>query len=457
MSCKEQEKISIVMIINKPDLVVKNAVVRIVGVFETTTKLKTTFAKFTGANYEREKISNPGSINHHKNYWYPDFRDIYFSKKEDTSAKIFSKRFDEKIDFVVRINRETNEVILLKVTLNNSELFIFKDHLNFFALDLSIENTKLGAYSDLTFCSRNFDSIVKTSDGDIKWVEWIEKNILCGIKISSDTSKGKVKVDDYSGSKFKLFTVLDLDQNLDQNERLNLLYDVGCVAPIGSAGGDGLFTPNDAYFEELMNNKISVFNNYDILPLFDSFTAIGHQILDSNPTHNNNITWTQSYFRIYLHNLFIKFNLFRYNSEMINDSVAVRTEFETFLNTYNLSHISYNFLPNLIYQKQRISLDIDSELEKFQDRINRISQSILEEKQSRSNILLGIVGLVTSLSSIEPVIKAISDLQKFSGFSGALFYSLLTILLIAVGVPLLMYLFPDKTSQLKRKWREKKK
>jgi hypothetical protein len=279
---------------------------------------------------------------------------------------------------------------------------------------------------------------------------------LCGIKISADSSKGKVKVDDYSGSKFKLFTILDMEQSLDQATRLELLYDMGCVAPVGSAGGNSPFTPSDSYFDELMENKISVFNNYDILPLFDSFTVIGDQLLDANPQHFRNITWSQSYFRIYIHNLFIKFNLFRYNSEMVNDSVAVRDEFETFLNNYNLSHISYNFLPNLMYQKHRASLDIDTELEKFQDRINRISQAILEEKQSRSNLLLGIVGLVTSLSSVEPVLAGINDFQKYTGLNHAIYYTLLGIIVVSAGIPLLMFLFPDKTKQIKRKWRERK-
>ena len=441
---------------DKSSLLVANSIIRVVGVFETTSKIKSLTAKFTNADYEREIISNPAIVSHFKNYWYPDFRDIYFLKKEETSAKIFSKKLERKIDFVVRTNRETGDQTILNATLNSAELFLFEGQLNFFTIELSIEEKQLTAYSDLTYCARNFDSLVKGEDNDVKWVNWIEKNILCGIKISADSSKSKVKVDDYSGSKFKLFTILDMEQTLEQSTRLELLYDIGCVAPIGSAGGNSPFTPSESYFEELMENKISVFNNYDILPLFDSFTVIGNQLLDPNPQHFKNITWSQSYFRIYIHNLFIKFNLFRYNSGMVNDSVTVRDEFETFLNNYNLSHISYNFLPNLMYHKHRISLDIDAELEKFQDRINRISQAILEEKQSRSNLLLGIVGLVTSLSSIEPVLAGIHDFQKYTGLDSGFYYSLIAILVISGGTPLLMYLFPDKTKQIKRKWRERK-
>lgn len=442
---------------NKSELIVKNNIVRIVGVFDFPTKQKNINGKFEKDGYTQEIISDELSLKHYKNYWYPDFRDIYFLKKEETSATIFTKQLlDTKLDFVVRTNRETGEQIILETNLISAELFVFKEQLSFFTIELNIDDKKLSSISDLTFCARNFETLINTKNSAIKWVNWIEENILCGIKITSTSSNSKIKVDDYSGSKFKLFTVLDMEQALDQNIRMELLYDVGCVAQIGSAGGNSAFTPSDSYFDELMENKISVFNNYDILPLFDSFTVIGHHILDSNPLHFKNITRSQSYFRIYVHNLFIKYNLFQYNSEMSGDLIKVRDKFETFLNHYNFSHVSYSFLPNLIFQKFRISLDIDDELEKFQERINRISQSILEEKQNRSNLLLTIVGFVTSIGSIEPVFAWINGLKEKLHFNAYLFYTIMGVIIVSAGIPLLMFLFPDKTKLINRKWRERK-
>ncbi|MFN5912184.1 MAG: hypothetical protein ACK45H_12670, partial [Bacteroidota bacterium] len=245
---------------NKTELIVNNGLVRIVGVFETSNKPKQTASRFMQSGFEVENIKDPFALNFHKNYWYPDFRDIYFLKKEDTSATIYTKDIDEKVDFVVRTNRETGVQTLLNVCINSAEIFMFKGHLNFFSIDLSIEEKNLSSYSDLTFIVRNFESAIKSEGTDLKWVNWIEKNILCGIKISSDPSVKKVKVDDYSGSKFKLFSVLDLADAIDSSVRSELLYDIGCSAPIGSAGGNTAFTPSEPYFEELMENKISVFN-----------------------------------------------------------------------------------------------------------------------------------------------------------------------------------------------------
>jgi hypothetical protein len=142
---------------------------------------------------------------------------------------------------------------------------------------------------------------------------------------------------------------------------------------------------------------------------------------------------------------------------MEHDSVKVRDEFESFLNTYNLSHISYNFLPNLIFHQHRKSLQIDEELEKFQERINRISQAIQEEQQKRSNLLLGIVGAMTSISSVKPILDILENTRSQIHLNGFIFYTLAGILALSAAIPLLAYLFPEKKKQLLRKWKNRKK
>ena len=437
----------------KAALEVRHNIVRIVGVFEFSGKWNDLLNKLRDNDYQPEIFENEDTLGFLKNYWYPEFREIYFLKKEETSAKVFRKEIRQSIDLSFRKNWETGQLEYMSLNVISAEVFLFKNQLHFFAIDVTVDEKKLASFSNLMLCTRNFDSIVRGSD--FKWVNWIEQHVLCGIKITSESGSSKVKVDDYSGSKFKLYTVLDFEEKLDALSREELLYDIGCVVPIGSAGGDNSFSPSQTYCNELMENKIAVFSNYEILPLFDSFTAIGDQLLTEDPNHGKNITWSQTYFRLYLHNLLIKYNLFRYNSEMINDSVVVRNKFEFFLNNYNLTHISYNFLPNLIYQKHRITLDIDTELEKFKDRIERITQAIQEEKQSRTNLLLGIVGVLTSISSIEPIFQGIQTFHTYIGISSKLFYSVFTVVILFIGVFLLMFLFPEKTKQLKRKWRDR--
>jgi len=436
------------------DFKVSNSIIRIIGVFETTGRLQTIVKNFKDSNYKEEEIDTNNSFI--KNYWYPEFRDIYFFKSEETSSTILKKTLNKEILLVVRTNYETKEKEWLNAIVGDVELFLFPNNLHFFSIELTIDSKLLSRYSDLLFCSRNFHTEINENGKDFKWVNWIEEQVLGGIKISTDLKTKKVKVDEYSGSKFKLFSVIDLEEEIDHKKRLELLYDIGCVSKIGTAGGNETYSPSNDYFDELMKTKISVFNNYDILPLFDTFTVLGKGLLDGNKQSFHTTTWSQLYFRIFIHNLVIKFNLFRFNSEMIDDSVKVRDQFEAFLNAYNVSHISYNFLPNLIYQEHRKTLDIEPELKKFQDRINRISQAIQEQKQSRSNMLLAVVGLFTSISSVGPILSGVNNFQQKSGLNQISFYILITIVILILAIPLFIYMFPDKAKKINRKWKQKK-
>ena len=206
-----------------------------------------------------------------------------------------------------RENQETKKKDYLDVFILKVELFTFKEGLHFFSIEVSIKQNELCYYSDLTFAINKFNSKVINNGAETNWVNWIEENCLARIKIAS-TEKLNVKVDDYSGSKFKLFTVLDLADSIDVNTREELLYDIGCGAKIGSAGGTEYFSPSQDYYKSLLKNKISVFNNYTILTLFDTVTVIGNKIIDSNLDSYKRKTWSQSYFRIVLYNFYIILN-----------------------------------------------------------------------------------------------------------------------------------------------------
>lgn len=443
---------------DKLNLIVNDSIVKIIGIFESENK-KNELHKLLENNQFKNNPIKDGADNTHKNLWYPEFRNMFVLEKGYNASKIYHKEINKELTFYVRQNQETKIKTYLNATVINVELFTFKEGLHFFSIEVSIKQNELMHFSDLTFIINKFNSKVIINAIETPWVNWIETNCLAGIKIAS-TEKQDVKVDDYSGSKFKLFTVLDLAESIDAITRDELLYDIGCGAKIGSAGGIEYFSPSQDYYISLLKNKISVFNNYTVLPLFDSVTAIGYKIIDGNFDSPIRKTWSQSYFRIVLYNLFIKYNLFRYNSELQEDSttdeVELRDKFESFLNTYNFSHISYNFLPNLIFQNHRESLDIENELKLFQTRIIRISESIKEEQQKRSNALLGIVGVFTSIGAVQPIYEFVEHSRETLNISAILFYCLVGIILILLAIPVLVYLFPQKYKIIKLKWKKKK-
>jgi hypothetical protein len=443
---------------DKSKLAVASSIIKIIGVCESENK-KNELQKLLVKNHFQNEPIKDGADNTHKNLWYPEFRNMFILEKGENSTKIYHKPINKELAFFLRENIETKQKDYLDVSILKVELFTFKEGLHFFSIEVSIKQNELCHYSDLTFAINKFNSKVINNGEETNWVNWIEENCLASIKIAS-TEKLNAKVDDYSGSKFKLFTVLDLADSIDVNTREELLYDIGCGAKIGSAGGTEYYSPSQDYYKSLLKNKISVFNNYTILTLFDSVTVIGNRIIDVNPESYKRKTWSQSYFRIVLYNLFIKYNLFRYNSELQEDSesdeVELRDKFESFLNTYNFSHISYNFLPNLLFQSHKESLDIENELKLFQKRILRISESIKEEQQKRSNALLGIVGIFTSIGAVQPIYEFAERSRISLAFNPFLYYFMIVIILGVLSIPVLIYLFPQKYKLIKLKWKNRK-
>jgi hypothetical protein len=176
--------------------------------------------------------------------------------------------------------------------------------------------------------------------------------------------------------------------------------------------------------------------------LFDSFTTIGEDILKYERAK-----WEDSYFRIYLFRLFFKYNLYRYNSDLHFNTVKLRNQFEIFLNNYNLSHISFNFLPNEIFNRIGDALHLEEELITFQNRINRISSAIQEEKQSRTNALLQFVTVLGGLGAVQPVLDMLSFVKTKNV---GLYYALIIVIFFGIGSGLLFLFLPKVFNKIKQ-------
>jgi hypothetical protein len=430
---------------------INKAIIKIIGVVEFPNIVEPQLKKF-GYVYEDEILKKnnikffDGSVkseydymsSFYKNMYYPELRKMIFLGDEKYSCRNWQKEFNTPISFY---KGKQGEEVEIKAFLKKSEIFLFPENNNIsmFSIELWLDNTSnLEDVSNISFLSRNFNSKVNAFDSGKKdWINWIEKNMLFGTVIHGD----KVNVDDYSGSKFKVYTIVDTEEPLSKDKREGYLYDIGCGAPLGTANGNNTFTPARSYYNSITTKSISVFNNWDALPLFDSFTLIGHNIISNDDSIR---TYSTVYFRLYLFNLFFKYNLFRFNTKLHEGTVKVRSQFEDFINTYNISHVSFNFLPNEIYFKIRNVLEIESELNKFQERIVRISTSIQENQQKKTNLLLGLVSFITGLSSVSPIIDTVTNLQTQLGWNPILFYTIVFLVVLVLATPILYYLFPDK-------------
>ena len=378
-----------------------------------------------------------------QDYLYPDFRQIMFSDAKDKKHVRYQTEKELNFDLSLYVGDQA-KVYPIKVV--QSELYLFRGHIGLFSLKIELgEASTLGDYSNVLNKIRNFNAI---NTNNKQWHEWITENYLNGIDLRSTESK-KVEADEYSGSKFKLFTAYDFA--IDTKERWGLLYDMGTVSPIGSGNGLTVFSPDQEYFQSLMQNRVAAFKNWEAICLFDGFCVIGEKYLSDDKGAIKK-EWDETYFRVYLFRLFFKYNLYRYSTLIANaesdKTVKYRDQFEDFLNQYNISHISFNFLPNLIFDKTGNALDLRSEVEMFRERIRNLSTAIQEKKQAKTNFLLQLVTGLSGLSVVSDLPGIIDQILKFTHWTKIELSIYVVLLLVVLGFGILYYLKPE----LVKKW-----
>jgi len=203
-----------------------------------------------------------------------------------------------------------------------------------------------------------------------------------------------------------------------------------------------------------MKHRVSAFNSNTSLALLDSYTVIGHNLFYSNGALNpfNFGSYNRIYFSIYLFNLHLKYNVFRFNAKFKEDPVRFKGRFEDFMNEYNFSHISFDFLPNLIYSKMRAALGAELEIKNFEKRLKSLAANIQEQQEKRQAALLTVISIISSISIIDPVIELAESAKEYWEIDDTVFTVLMTSITVSIAIPLLTYLFPLYTKRIWKKW-----
>lgn len=159
-----------------------------------------------------------------------------------------------------------------------------------------------------------------------------------------------------TGAKLKAFQIVDTEDICN-----DLLYELGSMSKIGVVQDTAdSNSPAQSYYDSIMSgNTVAVFRNWTMLALLDTVTVVGCNFRKSM------FMWAASYFRmIYLHALFQKLCLFDINRKFRDpsvDPVMLVDEMKDIERDYSFPTISYNFLPQLIYEKIKHGLDVDME------------------------------------------------------------------------------------------------
>jgi hypothetical protein len=427
---------------------INHAIIRIVGLLGEENDKKGSYVHELIRNGYQEElypmkdgVKDEGLIKVLRDQYYPDFRNVMFLEdKEKASTRLFNLQ-EKKVSLAYKSRGEIAGYY--ELTVIKSEIFLFRGQIGLFSLSLQPkdEHYDIHHFSNILSIVRSFDTSLDTHK---QWHEWISENYLAGKPLRGE----HVMADEYSGSKFKTFSVIDAD--FTGQDRKALLFDLATTSPIGAGSGKGNFAPDSEYYDSIMSNRIAAFLNYEALCLFDGFCCVGSFQLGPRGD-NRYATWDYTYFRIYLYRLFFKYNLYRYNSMIHHqkeDTIYYRNQFEDFLIKYNISHISFNFLGNEIFQKTGLALELDNELTIFRERINNLSAALQEKRQAKTNLLLQGVTILSFITTLEPILNLLKEFDKWMGFTDSLFNSIITLLFMLAMISGIYYLI----TQNWRKW-----
>jgi hypothetical protein len=423
---------------------IEAAIIKVVGIFDYNKKFLARLSAELGfeslnrgSDKERESTEQ-----FYRDKYYKEFNELMLTQSGENAVQSFSKKCNNRIQFLKR----GNEIV---GTVNEMELHLFDNQIGVFAISVDPHELEFSYVSDLLFFLKSFGARIENES--IELHEWISKYALDGVSLRSNPSNF-VDSDEYSGSKFKIYSAFSVDETSagkDYN-RDHLLYEIGTGSMLGCVASGNYFTPSAEYFKEIMKHRVSAFNSSTALALLDSYTVIGQNLFYANGAINpfNFGSYNRIYFSIYLFNLHLKYNVFRFNAKFKEDPVRFKGRFEDFMNEYNFSHISFDFLPNLIYSKMRAALGVELEIKNFEKRLKSLASNIQEEQEKRQAALLGIISIISSISAIDPILETAEGVRDYLGMENSLFYVLASIASIAAAIPILTYLFPHHSKKV---------
>lgn len=335
----------------------------------------------------------------------------------------------------------------LPLSMPYAELYLFPEGSGLFSLKVKAGDggVPFGVLSDLIFAFRE-KSIPAFSKGGKPYTASAILEEFLFKEEDFDFFKGSISENTFN-NKYKSYLIAESDipvaTETEKQSHHNLLYELGTVSPVGTLTDGGDFAPSETYRQELLSqNALSVFNNWTALSLFDTFTVLFNKKMERKrgcAFYN----FEDLYFPIYIQNLHLKYFCFHTNETLSlqglhsRNNRKLRDRFIRTTNRYVFSHISYNFLPNLLHTHIRDALDLPEEITQMEEKIDRINTYVNEKADSRTNVILAFLSLVALGSTFWDMSEWF---QKLFGIEGSSYNSMSFSLVIITGI-LCLWLF----------------
>ena len=350
-------------------------------------------------------------------YYYPEFVNFNYGEEK---YSILRYRMNINKTIAVEIGSIDNKKTV-NTEVNNITLYQAPFNLCLFSIRIDIDN-EYNNISAVVSALRNISGDIEKNNADfsqtaLKPIMEVYKKL--SPKVTSDNINNLQLCNLIEfGNKLKVFQIASFKTNeWNQIENTDkLLFEMGTMTKVDA---DGEFSHSKSYFEEITKSrKISIYNNWKALSLFDTFTLIGDNI-----SNNYLKIWMDSYFgAIYISELYVKFflcrinNDFRINQEKVDNLLKMFDEFE-----YRcwFNNISYNFLPRLIHQEIRKGIEISEE----RDYLYQMIQDQNEKKEKDANNIMNkslfYLAILTSFSVIWDLTSLFNEIFPFETLFGS--------------------------------------
>lgn len=366
------------------------------------------------------------AIEEYKQFYYPEFVDYSLTGSGNNGAKIYTRTIEAQI-----------EVCKVPVLIKESKIYILPYGMALFSIRVEMKSETLNNFTLALF---NMREKRRWSSPDLKeFCDHALESVKEAASLLGCRSGNIVEM----GNKLKIFQIITAKERRQYPDNLdNTLFELGVLGKIGGCSENDPDSPSKTYIHQIIeNNRLSFFNNWMGLALFDTFTIMGFSV-----TPWMEEAWITDYFSmIYIHNLFSKFYLFQLNSRFRlhpENGKELENEYNEFQRLYTFHKISYNFMPGQINKAMDRALEISEEKKLVADYISGYNKMKDDESSARLDRILTFLAIVTVFSTIwdfSSMLNAMWPFQDFAltveaGFRIVVLLTLLAVILVIITI-----------------------
>lgn len=322
------------------------------------------------------------------NFYYKYFIDLFYS---DSITKSQYRKCDH---YIYPVNKE---IIFDKHQFTVKEINLYLLPFNFAIYTILVDQSGKNIHQNKECLKsiRNNSSYESVSDDFLDIL-----NPIVGL-YNSTRNNNSAKIQspkDYNmltqnGDKLKVFHIVALEQSSANFIDDNLLFEIGTFDSINNYS-------TEYYNQILSNNKLSIFNNWTALALFDTFTILAEPNIQNNYLDDFKL----HYFKyIYLNEFYVRNFMFHANAKFRECNAKIpqiENEFKLFKRYFYFSRIAHNFSLQELHDKIDSSLKIEHEFNQLQNYLQDERQRTEKINEQRFNIIINIITFTTLFSAI---------------------------------------------------------